>query len=467
MIDEDDARDMVGGDGDQDRRLRREIANSNERRRMQSINAGFQSLRTLLPHHEGEKLSKAAILQQTAEYIYQLEQEKTRLLSQNSQLKRLYSLSQQGLTTSPASTTPGNADDTTSPRLKKKRIIATTTSLEKTTELINSSSKSTDESSTEIFTTSSTSNSTTSMSELSLQLMNEQRLRMRLEERLKTLEQASKITVSNPKPVTNTVTPVLPTQPIKMEFVNSEAASAAVSARLSGPTGPPATILLADKNGIRVEVEALPQQPVSIQPATVAVQPVVAASSETVLTAGVGVAGGAPQAAAKNPSAEELRNSNVTKGSTTSVGSIPNSKSSQRSFIVTTGSGVGVAGNAGANRQNLDSIVEAIRHLEGDHLFSEDSHKVVNEEVVEYSSTPTATATVVQAQPAATNLSHHHVTVTKNLVPSKVVGLKSVVQSSNPIPATLLPKQPHPPSAVLHQQSKGNNSIIIVKSCQT
>lgn len=34
------------------------------------------------PHHEGEKLSKAAILQQTAEYIYSLEQEKTRLLSQ-------------------------------------------------------------------------------------------------------------------------------------------------------------------------------------------------------------------------------------------------------------------------------------------------------------------------------------------------------------------------------------------------
>ena len=49
----------VGGENmDQERRIRREIANSNERRRMQSINAGFQSLRTLLPHHEGEKLSK-------------------------------------------------------------------------------------------------------------------------------------------------------------------------------------------------------------------------------------------------------------------------------------------------------------------------------------------------------------------------------------------------------------------------
>lgn len=47
---------------DQEKRLRREIANSNERRRMQSINAGFQSLRNLLPHHEGEKLSKVRII---------------------------------------------------------------------------------------------------------------------------------------------------------------------------------------------------------------------------------------------------------------------------------------------------------------------------------------------------------------------------------------------------------------------
>ncbi|PNF42500.1 hypothetical protein B7P43_G08750 [Cryptotermes secundus] len=46
---------------EQEKRIRREIANSNERRRMQSINAGFQSLRTLLPHHEGEKLSKVSL----------------------------------------------------------------------------------------------------------------------------------------------------------------------------------------------------------------------------------------------------------------------------------------------------------------------------------------------------------------------------------------------------------------------
>lgn len=45
-----------------EKRMRREIANSNERRRMQSINAGFQSLRQMLPHHEGEKLSKVSVV---------------------------------------------------------------------------------------------------------------------------------------------------------------------------------------------------------------------------------------------------------------------------------------------------------------------------------------------------------------------------------------------------------------------
>uniref|UniRef100_A0AAG5D558 BHLH domain-containing protein n=1 Tax=Anopheles atroparvus TaxID=41427 RepID=A0AAG5D558_ANOAO len=45
---------LQGMDKDE-KRMRREIANSNERRRMQSINAGFQSLRQMLPHHEGEK----------------------------------------------------------------------------------------------------------------------------------------------------------------------------------------------------------------------------------------------------------------------------------------------------------------------------------------------------------------------------------------------------------------------------
>ena len=46
------------GQREQDRKVRREIANSNERRRMQSINAGFKALKTILPQTAGEKLSK-------------------------------------------------------------------------------------------------------------------------------------------------------------------------------------------------------------------------------------------------------------------------------------------------------------------------------------------------------------------------------------------------------------------------
>ena len=87
MIDEDKGRDLVPGE-----LTSREIANYKERKRMQCINAGFEKLRPLLPQHEGEKLGKAVILQQTDKYIHQLKQEKARLLSQNSQLDRLFRL---------------------------------------------------------------------------------------------------------------------------------------------------------------------------------------------------------------------------------------------------------------------------------------------------------------------------------------------------------------------------------------
>ena len=38
--------------------MKREIANLNERRRMQSINAGFRTLKSLIPRTDGDKLSK-------------------------------------------------------------------------------------------------------------------------------------------------------------------------------------------------------------------------------------------------------------------------------------------------------------------------------------------------------------------------------------------------------------------------
>lgn len=62
-----------------DKRKRRAIANSNERRRMQSINAGFQTLKNLIPHSNGEKLSKACILQRSADYMQFLSKEKEKL----------------------------------------------------------------------------------------------------------------------------------------------------------------------------------------------------------------------------------------------------------------------------------------------------------------------------------------------------------------------------------------------------
>ena len=54
----------------------------------QSINAGFQSLKTLIPRDNASSKVEIDFLQQTAEYIFSLEQEKTRLLQQNTQLKR-------------------------------------------------------------------------------------------------------------------------------------------------------------------------------------------------------------------------------------------------------------------------------------------------------------------------------------------------------------------------------------------
>lgn len=45
-----------------DKHLKRQIANSNERKRMQSINTGFVALRAQMPHIQGEKLSKVGPL---------------------------------------------------------------------------------------------------------------------------------------------------------------------------------------------------------------------------------------------------------------------------------------------------------------------------------------------------------------------------------------------------------------------
>lgn len=75
--------------GDPEKRMRREIANSNERRRMQSINAGFQSLKNLVRPRNGDKLSKAAILQHAVDYIGDLHRQRAQLQAKNARLTQL------------------------------------------------------------------------------------------------------------------------------------------------------------------------------------------------------------------------------------------------------------------------------------------------------------------------------------------------------------------------------------------
>ena len=92
---------------------------------MHIINAGFQKLRSLLPQHEGEKLGKVVILQQTAEYIHHLEQEKGRLLLQNEQLERLWRMTnpnEQSLTGNSAEQA-GLSESSRSPRIEKKGLV--------------------------------------------------------------------------------------------------------------------------------------------------------------------------------------------------------------------------------------------------------------------------------------------------------------------------------------------------------
>ncbi|XP_015367719.1 PREDICTED: transcription factor AP-4 isoform X3 [Diuraphis noxia] len=257
-----------------EKRMRREIANSNERRRMQSINAGFQNLRTLIPHHEGEKLSKAAILQHTADYIYQLEQEKTRLLSQNCQLKRLVS-KQEGELLSSAN-------------VHKKRKIDDSTGLDDGGLMIDE------------------------VAELRAQLEREQSLRVELEEQVKVYSARLGEVFVDPKSTTdNTQTTIQYHHNTNSCVVGEEAGMEIIEVNES------------DNLVIQREPEedsALVKTEITVAPEDDRLNP---AKEEP-----------APQQQQVLPSA--------------------------RVYLTST------------SRQNLETIVEAIRHLEGDHLFSDD-----------------------------------------------------------------------------------------------
>lgn len=282
---------------EQDKRIRREIANSNERRRMESINSGFQALRQLLPHQQGEKLSKAAILQQTADNIYALEQEKTQLLSQNCQLKRL--LGQQQM----------EEDDETD-SAPKRRLIDTGQRLllEDDTEELN---------------------------DVQIKLERERKMRIALEERVRSLEEQ-----------------LYQTQPRQSDVQKYTPTEECVGINLEAPLEQPSrqTVLTkaAQKQGLDLP---------------------------SIIQYAIGKSDGSRVEVEEIPRLADMTMDS--QGSVDAISVQDPHTGNTRQYVITQVDNT--------SRQNLETIVEAIRHLEGDHLFSDESgpHEVVKEEIVE------------------------------------------------------------------------------------
>lgn len=332
---------------EQEKRIRREIANSNERRRMQSINAGFQSLRTLLPHHEGEKLSKAAILQQTAEYIYQLEQEKTRLLSQNCQLKRLINQHE------------GEASNAVKKRKTESGIAVSESSDEgigsmspEPVAMIASGMNSTGGSSPTIITgvdvDANNANNNSDLIELRLQLDRERGLRMILEDQVRSLE--SQLYPERIREIT---------QQVQLQYQHRDEEECQ-----------PAMI-----TPLRRESQSSTSSENQETAAAVATLQVVSAASlqpvshtETVI-ATVNASPAPSPSPPASPRLPSILEAAIKAEPKVEVERLPSP---------TGGSGDDLMPQArvylaSTSRQNLETIVEAIRHLEGDALFSDNT----------------------------------------------------------------------------------------------
>jgi len=336
--------DVVGPQGVVEKRARREIANSNERRRMQSINSGFSSLRTLLPHHEGEKLSKAAILQQTAEYIYSLEQEKTRLLSQNCQLKRLLGQTQYQV----------DADETDSGPAPKRRLIDTGQKMILEDEV-------SDE-----------------LAVYQNKWERERTARLALEERLRLLESE----MYSGEETVETVKMVRQEHSIQHDGRRQQQQHDPIetmqhhevteSYQVLGGGG---VLTPGAKKQAGVEtliLEQAPQSGVSMHGQS---HQLGVGKLPSIIQCSVNGEAGRVEVE-QIPRIHELAGH---EGQAVEIASVQDPETgATRQYIVTQMSD-------STSKQNLETIVEAIRHLEGDHLFSEESgpHQVVKEEVVE------------------------------------------------------------------------------------
>lgn len=393
---------------EQEKRIRREIANSNERRRMQSINAGFASLKTLLPHHEGEKLSKAAILQQTAEYIYQLEQEKTRLLSQNCQLKRLLNQQQH------------HADAEGSPAAVDSACDDGVTTVGDTVV------------STQVDNGPATEELRREMIDLRVQLDRERRHRMSLEEhirsqdaqtfpeRIKDLsQQKSEIrevkVETSPGPVATETNVTIPPPPTAVEVstlrqapvqvVKTEAEVKMESPRQSPPRHhaplslqSPVTTATITTPAAAIATATAITQPAPRQPATAVLSrqtvthtqhnpiqgTIVSAPPATTIVTVVPSAKGGVDAL---PSVFEALTASGRFGAKVEVEPAPRVPSPEATIEYVDDNRnrtVYIVNSTNAACQkSLDTICEAIRHLEGDHMFqTEEQHPRIEEEII-------------------------------------------------------------------------------------
>uniref|UniRef100_T1IEK4 Uncharacterized protein n=1 Tax=Rhodnius prolixus TaxID=13249 RepID=T1IEK4_RHOPR len=239
-------------------------------------------------------LSYAAILQQTAEYIYQLEQEKTRLLSQNCHLKRLLNQHE------------GEASATSKKRKADSGLVVTvnhpfTESGDEGADLILNN----------IEVDTNVAGSTNDLIDVRVQLDRERRLRMLLEDQVRSLE--SQLYPERIREITQQVQLQYQQrddiQHHKLVIVSANAlqpvahTETVIATVTSPPTSPrlPSILEAAIKAEPKVEVERLP-----------------------------------------------------------SPHSVHEERMSQARVYL-----------ASTSRQNLETIVEAIRHLEGDNLFSD------------------------------------------------------------------------------------------------
>jgi transcription factor AP-4 len=318
----------------------------------------------MLPKHDGEKLSKAAILQHTSEYIDTLEQEKTRLLSQHCQLKRVIGQFLNG-----QQDVEGLLDNHIVKRIKSEHNLEC------------SNSDSSDEGiqchpspGIQIDSEPNIDELRTELVEVRKALDRERKLRMQLEEQVKMLE--SQLYPDKVREIA---------QQVQLKFCegssqgNSESEEAAAVASLEDDEVIGETI--------EIETHSCPESPSGHhQPTTIVIstptnniiraEPIQIQSSQSSRIINVTEAKKLPRARnsskAQQPAAIALPidvpfiSAGGAPGGTVTLKIIgPNSNDNQTVNMSNT-----------SRHNNLETIVEAIRHLEGDHMFEDEDATV-------------------------------------------------------------------------------------------